>query len=274
MLYDALLALDLPSRLGPPLPTPFARGLENLIFEGHWDERRAECELSGAAALARCMEALRACGFHGLALRDEAGELLAPEAWSAEPGAWLPEALPPAWTEQPCGFALHASRAGGGICAALSLRYTPRFEPVQGALSGALRALWDLAPLAGQEAAFRASLDRTLEDETELRELARRVEGRGDALCEALLAGLTAAFEGATGARWGRVIALHGYREQPERFADLLAGIPEDRRLQLALLQERVARSPRRWPALDPGGVPGWLGRGSFVPSAEQTHVA
>ena len=70
------------------------------------------------------------------------------------------------------------------------------------------------------------------------------------------------------------MVALHGYRERPERFADLLAGLPEARRLQLALFERALARSHRRWPALDAEGIPGHLHRGTFVPSAEVLHVA
>jgi hypothetical protein len=113
-----------------------------------------------------------------------------------------------------------------------------------------------------------------LREERSLRELCRRLAARGADLAERLRAALEDAFPDSHGTLWGRIVVLHGYRMAPGRFADLLAGVPEERRLQLALLEARLAESPARWPALDSAGVPGWVQRGRFVPDAEVHHVA
>lgn len=131
-----------------------------------------------------------------------------------------------------------------------------------------------MAPGPAGEEAFRASLDAALRDEAALRELCRRLAARGTDLAGRLLAALEEAFPASEGTDWGRMLVLHGYGAAPGRFADLLAGFPEERRRHLALLEARLARSPARWPALDASGVPGWVRQGRFVPDAEVLHVA
>ncbi len=277
MIYDALISMDLGSQLGPPLPTPPQRGLENLIFSGRWAERRASCPRSAAAVLARCMRVLREQGYRGLRVQDDAGTVLeqqVPALLGDEASQRWPEALPPRWCEQPCSLALRAQLHSGGAVAAVRLRYTPRHDPEQGALSGSLRALWDIGPKPDEPEAFARSLEAALQRERDLQELARRLRERGEQSCGALLRGLEEAFEAPPGSSWGRVLVLHGYGADPGRFADLLAGLPEDRRAQLPLLERRLRVSRGRWPALAPDGVPGHLHRGRFVPTAELHHVA
>ncbi len=277
MIYDALLAMDLSSELGPPVPTPLLAGMENLLFTGRWASRRKHCTLSTAVVLARCCRALGAIGCRGISVRDDAGSLLA-QAVPMELGVELqqrwPETLPPAWQEQPCELELCGTLHSRGVAAAVTLRYTPRHHPEHGALTGALRALWDVRPTPGDEQAFQRSLDAALATEGALRELHRRLERRGEQLSREAVACLSEAFDAPTGSTWGGVLALHGYRERPERFADLLAGLPEDRCAVLALLEQRLAESSRRWPAMDAEGVRGVLRRGEFVPTAEVAHVA
>ncbi len=277
MIYDALVSLDLPTELGAPLPTSTLDAIENLLFVGHWKRRRASCPLSAAVVLARCHRVLSALGCRGLTVLDDAGSVLAqniPASLGDGPEARWPESLPPSWQEQPCDLLLRASLAEGGVTAAVTLRYTPRHDPEQGALSGAVRALWDVQPRAGDEQAFQLSFDAALADERSLRELARRMRDRGDQLTRELVQGLEEAFDAGPCHSHGRVLALHGYRRQPQRFGELLAGLPDPQRLALALLEERLAQSLTRWPALDAHGVPGRLHRGRFVPTAEVAHVA
>lgn len=277
MIYDALLAMDLPSELGPPLPTAARAGLENLLFTGRWASRRSHCSLSSAVVLARCCRALGALGFAGLTVRDDAGSVLAqavPAALGRELEDRWPESLPPRWLEQPCELEMLGSLRDRGIAAAITLRYTPRHDPEHGALTGSLRALWDLRPTPGDEEAFRRSVQAALRGEASLRELASRLESRGEQLGLQTTRCLGEAFDGAPGATWGRVAVLHGYRDTPERFGDLLAGLPDEQRVILALLDARFAQSSTRWPAMDSSGVHGHLRQGQFVPSAEVLHVA
>lgn len=276
MIYDALLVTDLPTELGPPLPTPFLQGVENLLFSGSWANRRSTCPLSAAVVLARGLQVLREANATDIRVLDDAGCVLEQAAWTQldEPTLRWPETLPTTWTEQPCEFELRGLFRERGIAAALTLRYTPRHDPEHAALTGSLRALWDVAPSDGGERDFQRSFEAALSSGGTLRELARRLRDRGEQRAQDMLRALEAAFETAPGSSWGRLIALHGYGEHPERFADLLAGLPEERRLHLALLERRLARSHRRWPAIDPEGIPGHLHRGSFTPSAEVLHVA
>jgi len=276
VIYDALLAMDLHSELGPTLPTPRLTGLENLLFTGRWGSRRKTCTLSSAVVLARCCRVLSTLGCSGLSVRDDAGSLLAqavPADFQDATARW-PESLPPSWQEQPCELEILGSLQGRGIAAAITLRYTPRHDPEQGALTGSLRALWDVRPTAGEEEQFQRSMEAALMGEGSLRELSRRLTSRGEQLALETAQCLGEAFTASAGSTWGRVLVLHGYRERPERFADLLAGLPEERRLALALLEDRVGRSAARWPAMDAHGVHGHVKRGHFVPSAEVAHVA
>ena len=277
MIYDALLAMDLPSELGPPLPTPPTKGIENLLFTGSWASRRGCCALSSAVVLARCCGVLGALGCTGLTVRDDAGSVLAqavPAAMGRELADRWPEALPPSWQEQPCELEIMGSLRDRGIAAAITLRYTPRHDPEHGALTGSLRALWDLRHDPADEAAFQRSVEAALMGDGSLRELGRRLSSRGEHLALQSVRCLGEAFDAAPGATWGRVVVLQGYRDTPERFADLLAGVPDEQRVVLALLEARLASSQIRWPALDADGVQGHLRRGRFVPSAEVFHVA
>jgi hypothetical protein len=275
MIHDTLLCLDLPAHLGPPLPTRPLEGLENLLFTGRWATRRATTSVSTAAMLARGLAALRELEFGEVHVTDDAGTVL-DQAVASLPGdgtRW-PEALPPTWTEQPCALTVRAARVGDGVRAVATLRLTPRYEPAQAPLAGSLRTLWDVGPGSGDEQTFGASFHAALRDERALRELCRRLTARGAVLAEGLLTALKEAFPHSDGTHWGRLLVLHGYGAQPGRFADLLAGVPEERRHHLALLEARLAESPSRWPALDAAGVPGWVHRGRFVPDAEVLHVA
>ncbi len=277
MIHESLISLDLPTQLGPPLPTNTLAAIENLLFVGHWSQRRASCPLSAAVVLARCHRVLSALGCRDFTVLDDAGCVLAqgiPAALGSAPEPRWPETLPPAWLEQPCELLIRASLTEGGVVAALTLRYTPRHDPEQGALTGAVRTLWDVRPREGAERSFRGSFEAALKDERSLRELARRMRDRGQQLTQDCVRGLEEAFEAGPGHSHGSLLALHGYREHPERFGELLAGLPEPPRLALALLEERLARSDARWPALDAHGVPGRLHRGRFVPTAEVAHVA
>lgn len=142
MIHDALLCLDLPAHLGPPLPTRALKGLENLLFTGRWATRRATTSVSTAAMLARSLAALRGLGFAEVHVMDDAGTVL-DSAIAALPGdgtRW-PEALPPAWTEEPCALTVRAARSGDGVRAVATLRLTPRHEPAQAPVTGSLRTL-------------------------------------------------------------------------------------------------------------------------------------
>src|SRR5688572_21640868 len=102
MLYDALFTLDLPHRVGPPLPTGFWDGVQRLIFTGTWSRRAATCTLSSAAVLAGCHAALREVGSApAFQIVDDTGELFdlsaAPERWGEAPPPWA-EILPARWT--------------------------------------------------------------------------------------------------------------------------------------------------------------------------------
>jgi hypothetical protein len=277
VIYDALLSLDLPTELGPPLPTGAITGLENLLFTGRWASRRSTCPLSAAVVLARGCRVLGALGCAGLEVLDDAGCVLdqavpAVLGDASEP-RW-PETLPPGWLEQPCELTLRGGLRERGVVAAVTLRYCPRHDPEHGALTGSLRALWDAGPAEGEEDGFRRSVEAALRDEHSLCELHRRLRDRGAQLTDTLIRGLEQAFDTALGHSHGRVLVLHGYRAQPERFADLLAGLPAPQRATIGLLEARVGRSPTRWPALDPTGVHGQLHRGRFVPSEEVADVA
>jgi len=277
MLHDALLALDLPSSLGPALPTSFPEGLENLLFTGQWASRRATCAASTAGVLARGLATLRSLGFAHPEVRDDAGTVLDQAIWTPlgeGPGARWPETLPPEWTRQPCVISVRAGLVQGGARSVATLRYTPRFPPEQAPLTGAVRTAWDVAPGPEGTGAFQASFDAALRDGGAVRALWRRIEARGAAVAGSLCGALAEAFGGCGGTWTGRTVALHGYAAAPQRFGDLLAGIPEDRRVHLALLEARLARSRARWPALDGEGVPGWVRLGRFEPDAEVLHVA
>jgi len=272
LLYDALLALDLPSRSGPPLPTSLLDGVENLLFTGRYHHRRAHCGLSAAVVLARCLGLLRTRGARGLRVWDDADTLIEQEVAllpGQQPAPRWPEALPDAWTEQPCELNLRASLRSPGIRAVILLRYTPRHPSEQPTMTGALRLLWDAAPRAGAEEEFAIDLAASLPGAADLRQLARRLDAQGERLAQDLLQRLRHAFPGSSGSFQGRVVTLHGYGRHPERFADLLAGLPGPQREQLPRLECLVQQAGGRWPALDAQGVPGWLRGGSFQPSAE-----
>ena len=276
MLFIGLLSLDLPSRLGPPLSTRCLEGVENLLFRGRLKTRRAECRLSAGAVLAGCYGVLRQLGAQQLLIRQDADEALdlrvRCERYGEAPPPW-PELLPAPWCEQPSAFVLRARLRTAGTAAALRLRYAPRHEPEHGALRGSLRLIWDLAPHAGREERFPQDLLASLSGSQDLRRLERRLRQQGQDLLETLVASLEAAFEGASGASFAQVRVLSGYGAQPQRFVELLEDLPLRACAQLPLLEERLARDPAHWPALDAQGVPGRLHSGRFTPVAEVLDV-
>jgi hypothetical protein len=274
MLYDGLICASLPSRLGAPTTTGALDGLERLLFQGRWRGRRAECTLSGAAALAGCYRAVRALDPTQIRVLGDAEELLSltatPAGWGEAPGPWA-ERLPPSWTRQPCEFTLQARLAPRAavwprsrVIAALGLRYTPRHDPEAGALVGSLRALW--VPAAEED--FERDLSAALAEPAALEILRRSLMAWGEALSEQLAEGLEAALEGAQVSRSGRAVALWGYGEQPGRFDELLVGFEEGDRRALGPISARVGEGGD-WPALGADGVEGRARRGRFEAAVE-----
>lgn len=261
MLYDALLTLDLPRTVGPPLPTPFWDGVPRLLFTGSWARRAATCTLSSAAVLAGCHAVLRAVG-HQPAFRivDDAGELLdlsaVPERWgdAPEPRA---EVLPPRWTSEPCAFRLRASWEEGGFAAVALLRYTPRHDVEQAALSGSVRVLWTPEEPGPRLAVRLERPDIGLQ-------LSRRLRTHGDRVVQATADGLGERF-GGTVAHRSRVVALVE-AETSATFDELLDGFPEPALRSIAPIRGALRGT---WPALAADGVEGRWSNGRFVPSAE-----
>ncbi len=275
MLFDALLALDLPATLGPPLPTPLLEGLEQWLFEGRWHRRRATCTLSAGVVLARCLGALREVGPFELALRSDAEELvelpLASPSWGEPPASW-PERLPPRWTTQPCDFALSASRVVDHASEAVHLRFQPRHVREAGGLVAAVRVAWSVPPREDQ-AATQRDLAHTLRGARELRDLEDRTERRGERLAEALARALESRF-GTGRASWqGRVVLAHGLSEAPERFDDLLAGLSDDARHLCAGVEGLAAATRAEFAAVDERGIPGRLRGGTFTPNTLQERT-
>jgi hypothetical protein len=263
MLYDALITLDLPQQVGPPLPTGLWDGLERLLFTGSWSRRAATCTLSSAAVLAGCHAALRALPPDGpptLQVVDDAGELLdlsaSPDRWGAEPARWA-EILPPRWTDEPCAFRLRASFEEGGFAVVVLLRHTPRHDLEHAALGGALRVLW--APESADERLTRRVVGAGTR-------LARLLQLEGDRLVAALTDALRARF-GAEPSHRGQVVVPIG---DARGFGDLLQGFPERATAALAPIADTLEGW---WPALAADGVEGRWREGEFVPTAEVAHV-
>jgi len=267
MLYDSLFSLDLPSRPGPPVHDGHA--VENLLFTGRLRALYADCTLSSAAVLGRCYRAARDVGLNDVRVLTDADEVVQLPIRPTGPGARWPDRLPPEWTDQPCDFGMRATGRDRGLITVLQLRYTPRHRPECGALTGALRLLWDVAPATGR---FGAALVSALGGD--LSELQRRLDANGHAQLRTLLSHLRAAFEGAQSSSRGGGVLLHGYARRPNAFADLLAGFPAPCLEQLPVL-ERIAQIDRgRWPAVDSRGVRGRLVGERFVPVEEVSHAS
>ena len=274
MLYDGLISVDLPSRLGPPLPATPSQRLERLLFEGSWHRRRAECTASAAAVLAGCYQALKSLSPTSVTLLDDADEVLSltvmGEDWGDAPAPWA-EQLPAAWLTEPCAFTLRARLApegaawdGSAIRAVLSLRYSPRHDPEVGALVGSLRAVWTVEEREDVEHTQR-DLDATLADFGAAKAIQLALGAWGERVAEQAEEALEASLEEARVSRFGRVVALWGIGEEPERFDRRLAGFEAEDRLALAALAQRAAEGREDWPAIGPDGVEGRIRRGRFV---------
>jgi len=270
MLYDSLFSLDLPARPGPPVRAGHA--VENLLFTGRLRSLYADCTLSSAAVLGRCYRALRGTGLRDMVVLADADEVVRLPICPDGPGEprW-PDRLPPEWTDEPCDFGLRATGRARGLIFVVHLRYTPRHRPEQGALTGTLRLLWDVAPMPGVgnfESALVASIAG------DLGELRRRLEANGHALRRDLVGQLSEAFDRAAAASRGSVVLLHGYTRQPNAFTDLLAGFPPPCLGQLPVLERIAATEVLRWSALDSRGVRGHLVGDRFIPVEEVCHAS
>lgn len=264
MLYDALLTLDLPHRVGPPLPTGFWDGCERLLFTGVWARRAATCTLSSAAVLAGCHAALRTLPAEGppaFRVVDDGGELLdlsaAPERWGEAPDPWA-EVLPPRWTEEPCAFRIRATFEEGGFAVVVLLRHAPRHDLEHAALSGAVRVLW--APEATDERLARRVTGAGAR-------LARLLSLEGDRVTRALADALEARFGAAPTARDRVVVLADG---PGGGFGDLLDGFPER---ATAAVRPIASALDGWWPALAADGIEGRWRDGVFVPTAEVARV-
>jgi hypothetical protein len=216
--------------------------------------------VSAAAALAGCHAAARGLPTEGrpaLEVVDDAGELLdlsaVPERWGDAPASWA-EVLPPRWTDEPCAFRLRARFEEGGFAVVVVLRFTPRHDLEQSALSGAVRVLW--AP----EDAGPALSKRIRHDGTRL---ARLLQTEGDRVVEALAGALEERFT-APSAHRARVVAL--VDRGSGGFADLLDGFPDAALVAVGPIADALQGA---WPALGSDGVEGRWRDGRFVPTAE-----
>jgi hypothetical protein len=266
VIFEGLLALDLPATLGPPLSTPTLEGLERWLFTGRWHRRASTCTLSSAVVLARVLAVLHEQGSWNLTLRDDAQVLLdlplASPSWGESPSSW-PERLPPEWTRQPCDFQLSGTRTGGYSAQALTLRYQPRHEAESGALVAALRLAWSVPADEDSEQAER-DRDITLRHEGRLLELSGRIEAQGLAALTSLGDGLTARFPDSAASLHHSVRVMHGLAQQPNAFSDLLEGLGSDALLLAKAVEIRARKSRRSWPARNARGVPGRLQAGRF----------
>lgn len=269
MIFDGLLAVDLPATPGPPLETSSLDGLNRWLFTGRWHQRTSTCALSSGAVLARVLATLREQGPWTFTLRDDAGVLLdlplASPDWGVAPASW-PERLPRAWTTQPCDFQLLANRVDGHTAEAITVRFQPRHEVETGALVAAVRLAWSV-PLPEEAAHRQRDLLVTLESDDALDALAQTLRRRGEARLHALADGLAARCGGPAHVLAPQVHTLWGLAEAPNAFADLLAGLGDDATQLAAELERRLSFSTRSWPALDARGVPGRLQRGVFHPN-------
>lgn len=270
MLYDSMFSLDLPARPGPPVRAGHA--IENLLFTGRTRALYADCTLSSAVVLSRCYHALRGAGMCDLRVFADADEIvqlpICPDG-QGEP-RW-PDRLPPEWTEQPCDFGLRAAGRGRGLVTVVHLRYSPRHLPERGALTGAFRLLWDVEPPADL-ASFESTLVTSIAGDPG--ELRRRLEANGHCLLASFASRLAEAFAGAPVASRGSVVLLHGFAQQPNAFADLLAGFPAACLAQIPVLERIAATETLRWHAMDSRGVRGRLLGERFVPVEEVTHAS
>jgi hypothetical protein len=274
MLYDGLVSFDLPARPGSAVREQGMRSLESLLFDGSSRVQHAECTLSAAVVLSRCLDALRRIGARHFAVGDDVDELfeLAVEPDPDGPPRW-PESLPSRWADLPAAFWIRGCLHDDSAVGVVRLRYSPRHRLHEGALNGSLRLVWDVAPRPGDEARFGRDLLASIKGERSLRRLLDRLEALGSRLGESLLDQLRTGFGVPSGAAWGRAVVLHGYARRPERFAALLEGFEAAHLQQLPLLDDRLRGSSRSWPALAPNGVPGRVCRGTFVPVLEQSHA-
>jgi hypothetical protein len=269
MIYDGLISVSLPARLGPPVATGWLEGLERLLFEGRWGARRATCGLSSAAALAGVYAAVRGLDPVAVEVDSDADEALSlsmtPATWGAAPPPW-PELLPPAWTAGPCAFRLRARLARPQLTGAITLRFTPRHDPAVGALVGALRLAW--APAADTETPDRpASLRASVDGAERLGRLEARLSAWGEALGAQLEAGLLESLDGARVRRDGRAVVLWGIGDAPGRFAEVTAGL-EGAAAGLAASAASAARAGA-WAAVGPDGGRGRVTGGAFESVAE-----
>jgi hypothetical protein len=266
MLYDALITLDLPHEVGPPLPTGVGDGIVRLLFTGAWWRRAATCSLSSASVLAGCHAVVRGlpvAGRPALHVVDDAGELLdlaaAPEGWGEAPAPFA-EVLPPRWTTEPCSFRLRASFDEGGFAVVVWLRFTPRHDVEHAALSGAVRVLW-----APEDAGARLT-ERVTRDGARL---GRLVQQQGERVVEALGHAMTERFGRAPAAR-SRLVVLVPDARGDAAFDDLLDGFPPQARAAVLPTTEALSGA---WSALRADGIEGRWTRGAFVPTAEVAHV-
>jgi len=269
VIFDGLLAVDLPATPGPPLATSSLDGLNRWLFTGRWHRRASTCALSSGAVLARVLTTLREQGTWTLSVQDDAGVLLdlplASKDWGVAPASW-PERLPAAWTLQPCDFQLLAQRVDGHTAEAITVRFQPRHEAETGALVAAVRLAWSV-PLPEDEAQRNRDLLHTLDSDDALDHLARTLRLRGEARLRALADGLSARSGGPAHLLAPQVHTLAGLAEAPNAFSDLLAGLGDDAARLAAEVERRLSFSTRSWPALDARGVPGRLQRGVFHPN-------
>ncbi len=254
MIYEAMIAVDLPEVLGPGRVTPLAEGLERMLFSGRFLRRDARVSCSAGWVLARCHRALRGQGFAVRALSDaeEVEVAVAPARWGEQP-VWA-EVLPAAWTTEPADFVLEAARRRVGLAAALRIRHAVRRPLGQPAVVASLRLA--VAPDGEDPERLDATADRLAPAW-----LRRVLDAHGERASAALCDALAAELEGR--AAWhGRAKVLVGpLDEHRERTRGLPASA-------LALL-ERIDVSAGRWPAADGRGVEGRLDGGRFVPLTE-----
>ncbi len=264
MLYDALLTLDLPREIGPPLSTGFWEGLERWLFTGSWSRRVATVRASNAAVLASAYASLRQIGSRpALEIVDDAGELLdlgvPSEGWGDDPAPFV-EALPERWTQEPCDFRVRASWRDDQLATVAVLRHTPRHDTEQAALSGAVRVLW--APQS-----TGAELEARLATAGAARRLAALLTLHGDRTVEALQADLAQRL-GGRGTHRSRV--LIPVEDGGGGFSEIYRGFPPEAIEAAAVVEEALTGW---WPALSSSGIEGRVRDGQFVPVAEVIHA-
>lgn len=264
MLYDGLLAIDLPVEESATADAPFWEGLERLLFDGHWRRRPRKVVLSTGVVLARCYAALKPLSTGPIRLSDDAKDLfsiqIVPETYGEQPPPW-PELLPPAWTREPAAFRMFVVMENLDFVATLNLRYTPEPWDHQPPLSGALRLAW--RPKMQDNLLQR--LSATFLPGHALRELKEILQFEGAGLGAEILKRF--GWEGDTR---GDVRVL----SEPEdpRYEEILRGFGEAEKAVFSMVTLK-SRTGGYWPALSPDGVKGEIQRGQFVAGA-QTEVA